>query len=107
MDSDDAERNTRIQYAKNLLQYFVEKSFQYYGDTFNVSNVHNLIRIADNARRLECPFDDISCFQFENCFQFVNKRIGNTNNPIAKITKRLKERDVALQFPLKALKSSA
>ena len=33
MDSDNAERNSRIQYAKNVLKYFVENSYQYYGNT--------------------------------------------------------------------------
>lgn len=73
MDSDNAERNTRIQYAKNVLKYFVENSYQYYGNTFDVYNVHNLMHIADDTRRLECTLDEISCFQFENYLRFLKK----------------------------------
>ena len=62
MNSNHAERNTRVQYAKNLLQHFVKNSYQYYGDTFNVCNVHNLVHIADDARRLEWTLDEISYF---------------------------------------------
>ena len=73
MDSDNAERNTRIQYVKDFLQYFLENSYQYYGNTFNVYNVHNLIHIVDDTRRLECTLDEIPCFQFENYFHFLKK----------------------------------
>ena len=36
-------------------------------------NVHNLIHIVDDTRRLECTLDEIPCFQFENYFHFLKK----------------------------------
>ena len=80
----------------------MENSYRYYRDTFNVYNVHNPIHIADNARRLECPLDEISYFQFENYLQVLKKRIRNANNPIAQITKMLEEKDATQNFPVKA-----
>ena len=91
LNSNDPERNAGIEYANNLLQYFVRNACLYYGDIFNVYNVHNLVHIASDVKNLGCPLDDISCFQFENYLQSLKRKVKNANNPVVQITKKCEE----------------
>ncbi|XP_045028751.1 uncharacterized protein LOC116931694 [Daphnia magna] len=53
-----------IEYANNLLIRFVEQSPSIYGDKFVSYNIHNLIHLVDECRRLG-PMETFSCFSFE------------------------------------------
>ena len=59
-------RNSSIESARQLLNYFVKKSKEHYGSSFNVYNVHGLLHIADDVEYFQCSLDEISAFQFEN-----------------------------------------
>ena len=81
-------RNEYMDFAKNLLSYFVAKAKRIYGDSFTVYNIHNLLHLADDCQNLHSSSNDISAFKFENCLQVKKKSICNTNNPVAQIAKR-------------------
>ena len=84
-------RNGYLQYSKELLAYFVKKSKELYGDTFNVYNVHGLLHLPEDVEFFKCSLNDISGFQFENHLQTVKRYVRNSNNPLAQVSKRLTE----------------
>ena len=86
--SPDDTRNEYIDFAKNLLSYFVAKAKRIYGDSFTVYNIHNLLHLADDCQNLHSSLNDISAFKFENYLRVIKKFIRNANNPVAQIAKR-------------------
>ena len=90
IDNDDR-RNHFLAYAHQLLVYFVQHCKNYYGDTFTVYNVHNLIHITADVERFQCSANAISSFKFENYLQSIKKKVKNASNPIVQVSKRLKE----------------
>lgn len=79
-----------LNYAKELLKYFVEKASQLYGEEFIVYNVHSLVHLADDAEAFG-SLDKCSGFPFENYLQKLKRYVRSGKNPIAQITKRLSE----------------
>ena len=80
-----------MNFAKNLLSYFVAKAKRIYGDSFTVYNIHNLLHLADDCQNLHSSLNDISAFKFENYLQVIKKSIRNANNSVAQIAKRKQE----------------
>ena len=80
-----------MNFAKNLLSYFVAKAKRIYGDSFTVYNIHNLLHLADDCQNLHSLLNDISAFKFENYLQVIKKSIRNANNSVAQIAKRKQE----------------
>jgi hypothetical protein len=92
LDDDDDKRNAYLDYAKQLLSYFVAESAILYGDTFNKYNVHGMLHIADDSTKYGCSLNAISAFPFENHLQIVKKYVRNPQNAIAQCAKRIAER---------------
>lgn len=65
--------NHYIDYAEELIAYFVDESVDLYGPSFPVYNVHSLIHIVDDARKFGC-LESISSFPFENFLGRLKKR---------------------------------
>ena len=79
-----------VDYAERLCVTFV-KQFKKIFPTVNVSyNVHSLIHIAADVRRLG-PLDSFSAFPFENCLGHLMRRVRSSNNPLAQICRRISE----------------
>ena len=91
LDTDDESRNCYLDYATQLLNYFVEHCKHVYGDTFTVYNVHSLLHLPEDVRRFNCSLNDISCFPFENYMQCLKRHVRNGKNPIAQVAKRVAE----------------
>ena len=89
LDANSEKREAHIDYAQNLLAYFVSKSKDIYGDTFTVYNVHNILHLHEDVRYFKCSLNEISAFPFENHLQKIKKLVKNAKNPIAQVTKRL------------------
>ena len=89
--SPDGTQNEYMDFAKNLLSYFVAKGKRIYGDSFTVYNIHNLLHLAHDCQNLHSSLNDISAFKFENYLQVIKKSIRNANNPVAQIAKRKRE----------------
>ena len=77
-----------MNFAKNLLSYFVAQAKRIYGDSFTVYNIHNLLHLADDCQNLHSSLNDIGAFKFENYLRVIKKFIRNANNPVAQIAKR-------------------
>ena len=86
--SPDDTRNEYMDFAKNLLSYFVAKAKRIYGDSFTVYNIHNLLHLAEHCQNLHSSLSEISALKFENYLQVIKKSIRNANNPVAQIAKR-------------------
>lgn len=93
LTSSTQKRNAYLDYAKNLLVYFVKKSKKLYGEAFCVYNVHNLIHLPSDVEFFETSLNDLSGFQFENHLQTIKRFVRNSKNPIAQVAKRLAELD--------------
>lgn len=68
--------NEYIDYARDLMIYFVKQFEIIYGKHLVSHNVHGIIHIADDYERFG-PLDNISAFPFENFMKNLKKNLGN------------------------------
>ena len=78
------------EYAKQLMQYFVEQGMILYGQEFLVYNVHSMVHLSDNIDDYGC-LDNCSAFLFENYMQQLKRLIRSGKKPVVQIAKRLSE----------------
>ena len=93
--SDDERRNYYVPYARQLLSYFVDNCKEYYGKTFTVYNVHNLLHLADDVETFQSSLNEISAFKFENHLQSIKKLVKSAHNPVVQVGKRIRELEKA------------
>lgn len=81
-----------ISYAESLLHYFVGQFKILYGRV-NVSyNIHGLIHLAADVRRLG-PLDTFSAFKYENKLGEIKKLIRKSSCTLPQVHRRLLEKD--------------
>ena len=68
-EEDKDEISFYLNFAKDLLNYFVQNCKEHYGNTFCVYNVHGIIHITDDVEYFGLPLHEISALQFENYLQ--------------------------------------
>ena len=78
-------------YANELLVLFVSEAEKYYGKDIYVYNVHCLIHLANDVKRLG-PLDNFSSFPYENKLGQLKKMIRKPQFPIQQIVYRLAEK---------------
>lgn len=98
LDSCEKKRSAYMDYAKQLLDYFVDKCKHIYTPLFLVYNVHNLKHLSDDSRHFQCSLNEISAFPFENYLQILKKLVRNAKNPISQVAKRLCEHERARSY---------
>ncbi|KAF0738965.1 Uncharacterized protein FWK35_00026487 [Aphis craccivora] len=59
--------------VEKLLEHFVEKFEELYGEQFVSQNIHGLIHIVDDYRKFG-SLEKCSCFSFENYMKFLKKK---------------------------------
>ena len=91
LETNRERRNTYLDYATKLLEFFVKNCQHIYGDSFTVYNVHSLLHLADDVRHFNCSLNEISCFPFENYMQQLKKHVRNGKSPIVQVAKRIAE----------------
>ena len=85
------------EYAKQLLNCFVEEAKLIYSKRFIVYNVHTLLHLVDFSKLNDTLFS-FSAYRFENNMSCIKRCIRGTGNPINQIANRLLEqRQVRLQ----------
>lgn len=82
------------EYAKSLLQHFVQTFMALYNESFIIHNFHGLIHLVDDAQHFApmidgFTLDSISAFPFENFLQKLKNMIRGKNKPLEQIGKRL------------------
>ncbi len=95
LDSDDHKHTSYLDYAHQLLKYFVNASKVIYIEQFIVYNVHNLIHLSHDVRHFDCSLNDISAFPYENHLQTIKHLVRNAKNPVAQVLKRMTEAELA------------
>ena len=91
LDSNDDRRNSCLDYAEQLIQFFVKNCIEIYGETFAVYNVHALLHLHEDVRHSQCSLNELSCFKFENFRQKLKKLVWSGQNPLVQVAKRLGE----------------
>jgi len=81
-----------IDYASDLLLYFVNTFKILYGAENISHNVHNLLHLSEHVR-VYGPLDNFSAFPFENYLQSILKTIRKNEKPLAQIIKRKSEQN--------------
>ena len=98
LESNGDVRNSYVNYAKELLRYFINEAKDLYGETFCVYNVHSLVHLPDDVIKFQCSLNDICAFPFENHLQFIKKLVNTSRNPIAQCAKRIAEKNASRGF---------
>ena len=91
LQTDDEKRVEYLEYARELLQLFVNSSREVFTDIFTVYNVHSLLHLPDDVEYFGSSFNEISAFPFENYLHSLKRLVRNSNNPIAQVVKRIRE----------------
>ncbi|KYN50128.1 hypothetical protein ALC62_00156, partial [Cyphomyrmex costatus] len=79
-----------LNFAAHALKKFVIKSENLYGSTFNSYNVHGLIHLTNDVRRLG-PLDSFSAFPYENNMTLFRKLCRKPGLPLQQIFNRMAE----------------
>lgn len=80
-----------LEYARQLLKYFVQTFQQIYGVAFMSHNIHGLLHLADDYENYG-PLDNCSCFPFENYMKFIKKSLRKNEKPLQQLIRRYEER---------------
>ena len=91
LDGNADRRNSCLDYAQQLMRFFVKNCIAIYGETFAVYNVHALLHLHEDVRHFQCSLNELSCFKFENFLQKLKKLVRSRQNPIVQLAKRLGE----------------
>lgn len=88
---DDYEKNN--EYAHDLLVYFVQNMSILYGPQNVTYNMHTVIHLPADAKRLG-PLDSFSAFPFENYLFTLKKLLRKFDKPLQQICNRLNEQSL-------------
>ncbi|KYN00711.1 hypothetical protein ALC62_08511, partial [Cyphomyrmex costatus] len=81
-----------IDYAHELLMYFVSEFGNLYGYKYINHNIHNLIHLTLDVRKFG-SLDKFSCFSFENYMHKIKMMLKTSNKPLSQFIKRVNEFD--------------
>lgn len=77
-------------YAKSLLNVFVQNAALLYGKAFISFNIHNLVHLADDVMMFG-PLNCFSAYVFENKLGIIKRLLRKSEKPLQQIVKRLAE----------------
>lgn len=83
----------QIDYADNLLRYFVYKYKKIYGSVNCSYNVHGLIHLSDDVRK-HGHLDQFSAFKFENYLGHLKSLLESPTFVLQQVYKRLVEKEL-------------
>ncbi|KAB0795128.1 hypothetical protein PPYR_11967 [Photinus pyralis] len=90
-----------LNYSEKLLQHFVKKFGEIYGEEWLSYNVHSLIHLPNDVRNLG-TLDSFSSFKFESYLYKLKQKIKHSGKPLHQIANRLHEmNDFKHEGPLK------
>lgn len=79
-----------LQFAKELLKYFVKEFGNIYGQHLISQNIHGLLHLCDDYKQFGA-LDNTSCFPFENFMKYLKSMLRKHDKPLEQIIKRYKE----------------
>ena len=77
-----------LDYAENVIVWFVSSSSVVFGEIFPTYNVHSLLHAVNDVRNFNTSLNNLSAFKFENHMQKLKRSVKNSNNPVVQIYKR-------------------
>ncbi|KAF0746333.1 Uncharacterized protein FWK35_00036891 [Aphis craccivora] len=86
-----------INYAENLLIYFVKTFQNIYGDHLASHNIHGLLHICDDYRRFG-PLDLCSCFSFENFMKTLKSMLRKHEQVVKRNEEKCKNEMINTDF---------
>jgi len=86
------DKSTLVDYARDLLNYFVKRFGEIYGSYHMSHNIHGLLHLCDDYD-LYGPLDNCSTFVFENYLKELKSLLRKHEKPLAQIINRLAEKD--------------
>lgn len=81
-----------LNYAKLLLQYYVETFIILYGKENASHNTHHLLHLCDDVKKFG-SLQKFSAFPFENYMQSILKMIRKNDKPLEQIVCRISEQN--------------
>ena len=91
LQQDNKRRNHFLDYAKQMLAFFVSESAILYGDTFVSYNVHSLLHIGDDCSHFADSLNNLSAFPFENALFKLKRKILGSKNKLVELCKKIQE----------------
>jgi len=85
------DKNFLLQYARELLDFFVKNFQAIYGQHFVSHNVHALLHLCDDYD-LFGPLDNCSAFGFENFLKEIKSNLRKNEKPLQQIVNRYYEK---------------
>ncbi|KAB0792124.1 hypothetical protein PPYR_14085 [Photinus pyralis] len=79
-----------LELAETLLNAYIEKYIEIYGEDAITSNVHNLCHLVDDVRRFG-NLESFSAYPFENMLHHIKCLLRTGNNPLSQVAKRITE----------------
>ncbi|XP_065643787.1 uncharacterized protein LOC136075223 [Hydra vulgaris] len=79
-----------LDYAEQLLKYFVVTFSKLYGENQLVYNIHSLIHLPSDAKRYGV-LDNVSAFRFESYLGRLKKLVCKPQNPTGQVVRRIIE----------------
>ncbi|XP_076647790.1 uncharacterized protein LOC143356191 [Halictus rubicundus] len=79
-----------LKFAEGVLQLFVRRCEKFYGPTFNSSNVHGLLHLANDVRRFG-TLDSFSAFPYESNMSIFRKYCRKPGQPLQQLSNRMRE----------------
>lgn len=79
-----------IDYAQQLIEYFVQTFEVIYGKEFMSHNFHNVLHISTDVEKYG-HLDKFSAFKFENFMTTVKTKLRKKNKPLQQLSKRYAE----------------
>lgn len=73
-----------LEYARQLLEYFVKMFKIIYGTIFMAHNMHGLLHLADDYKEYG-PLDNCSCFPFENYIKNLKRMLRKNDKSLQQV----------------------
>ncbi|XP_011698579.1 PREDICTED: uncharacterized protein LOC105456325 [Wasmannia auropunctata] len=94
-----------LNYAQDLIIFFIKTFVQLYGVQHISHNVHYLLHLVDDVKRFG-PVDNFSAFKFENYMQTLKKYLRKAEKPLQQVVRRYTEKEKNLNTLSAALSHS-
>ncbi|KAK3910789.1 tRNA (guanine-N(7)-)-methyltransferase B [Frankliniella fusca] len=79
-----------LDYARELIIYFIKTFMEVYGKKYTSHNIHNLVHLVDDCK-VHGTVDKFSAFPFENFYQKLKKMIRKGDKPLQQLCRRYEE----------------
>lgn len=84
------EKSENIDYAHELLRYFISSFQHIYGEIFMSHNFHNVLHVCEDVKKYG-NLDSFSAFRFENYMSVIKKKLRRKDKPLQQLARRYAE----------------